>query len=163
LELAPQVLGSVYDQGAQVTQGFRACTDCTGSRRQQDVHRFSIASATRLSEVITSQCLALSPNSVKLVGFCAVAASRARRSVDLGDRLPVLEQEDGQPCAIAPSALDRPEASARCQCSSKLEHLPIACCVRLHGQMSEYATRLGMGTGRRPPLQRAPALAVMRI
>ena len=92
---------------------------------QQDAHRFPVAAA-RGGEVVPGQGLAGGPDGVEVVGLGAVAAGRPGRPVDLDDPLAVLEQEGGQPGAVAAGALDRPDPAAWGVLVGEGEDAPVA-------------------------------------
>ena len=112
-ELVADLLATGDEQRLEVVDRLGAGADRAAAGDQQHAERFAIAATARLGEMLARERLAGGADRVELIGLRAVAARRPRGAVDLDDPLAMLEQEGGEPGAVAAAGLDRPDSPSR--------------------------------------------------
>jgi hypothetical protein len=125
-QLGSQRLRAGDDQRAQLIEGGAAGADGALTRADQRPQSLAGTSPARACEPLPAQRRAGCPERVERVAFAALCSPLASGSIDLEHALAPREQEPGQPCPIATSALDRPGAPARGMRPGELERVAIA-------------------------------------
>jgi hypothetical protein len=122
----PQRLGSGDQQRLELPAGIRAHLDRTGAGKLQHPQRLPLATLPWAGQVLPPQGLPTGPDGIQRVALGAGPATRPLGPVDLEHPLAMLQQEAGQPGAVAAGALQRPAAATRCSLGDQAQKCFVA-------------------------------------
>jgi len=119
-----------------VPAGVGAHLDGAGAGELQHPQRLPLATLPWAGQVFATQCLPAGPDRVQRVAL-GLRATGPLGPVDLGHPLTTIQQEAGQPRAVATSALQRPAAAPWRPLGDRVQQLLVTCLVAWDLQLGD--------------------------
>lgn len=139
-------LGCSDDEAEHLLLGLGGGVDRRAARGQEHRQRLAIPAATWGPQARSGQGFACCPDRVEGIRFRAVTALSPLGSIELDDDLLERFEVSGQAGAVATGTFDRP-GPQHGVLAGKLDHLGVALCGGLDGDLAEDTTGAGVDYG----------------